>query len=267
MEHIQAKWYTKTTGRDIRLIVIHAMEAPEKGTTAESCARYFQTVTDRKVSAHKTFDNNSEVECVFDKDVAYAAPGANHDGLHYELAGYSKQSQAEWTDIFSDAMLSRAAVQAAKDCATYGLPAKWLTDAELRNGAHGIVDHHAISRVYHQSTHTDPGPYFPKNYFIELVHASSLISYPNPQERQVIMVDCVAARVCPTDNGMQLLQKDGSVHNTPGCKHYFGSWFEPKMDAERVAHPNSVFVDIVGSPNLGPEHYRIIATDGRFYEF
>ena len=77
---IQAKHYTPADGRVVKLIVIHVMEAPEKGNTAESVANYFAT-TDVVASAHYNVDENSIVHCVQDKDVAYGAPGANRSGI------------------------------------------------------------------------------------------------------------------------------------------------------------------------------------------
>lgn len=69
------------------------MEAPEKGDTAENIANYFHT-TVKQASAHICVDNNSIVQCVLDNDIAWAAPGANSDGIHIEMAGYAKQKKS-----------------------------------------------------------------------------------------------------------------------------------------------------------------------------
>ncbi|HSV33746.1 MAG TPA: hypothetical protein VLH87_06445 [Pyrinomonadaceae bacterium] len=50
--------------RLVRLIVIHSMEAPEKGDTAEEIAKFFQNPP-KPASAHLCIDNNSIVQCVF----------------------------------------------------------------------------------------------------------------------------------------------------------------------------------------------------------
>ncbi len=86
VQFIQAANFTPVRSRLIDLISLHSIQAPQKGSTAESTARYFANPSTR-VSAHNCFDQDSQVKCVRNNDVAWAAPGANHNGLHYELAG------------------------------------------------------------------------------------------------------------------------------------------------------------------------------------
>jgi N-acetyl-anhydromuramyl-L-alanine amidase AmpD len=168
---VQARHFKKvgaSVGRKVRVIVIHDMEAPETQNTAENVARYFNTTT-TVASAHICVDNNSIVQCVYDSDVAYAAPGCNHDGIQVELAGYGKQTRAEWMDFYGIALLALASDAVAQYCIKYGIPAVQLTNAELKAGKKGIVGHYQVSKVYKKSDHTDPGPGFPWDYFIESV--------------------------------------------------------------------------------------------------
>lgn len=164
---IPAKHFQPASGREIKWIVIHSMEAPEKGDTAESVARYFQTTT-RPASAHYNVDNNSIVQCVQDKDVAYGAPGANRHGLHIEHAGYARQFRADWLDSYSAVMLRLSAKLVAEKCRQYSVPAVWLTTADLEAGRKGITSHAACSRAF-GGTHTDPGAGFPSDLYIQLV--------------------------------------------------------------------------------------------------
>src|SRR5688572_29051390 len=112
---VRARWFTDVTDRrQVRLVVIHSMEAPEKGETAENVARYFQNPRDKngkpvKASAHLCVDSDSIVQCVLDNDVAYAAPGANSDGVHIELSGYAKQTRKEWLDAYGVLMFEKGA--------------------------------------------------------------------------------------------------------------------------------------------------------------
>lgn len=166
---VEAKYYRHVAGdRAVRVIVIHDMEAPEKGDTAECVAKYFQH-PDYTSSAHICIDNDSVVQCVHDRDVAFAAPGANNDGIHLELAGYGRQSVDDWHDEYSTALLSNAADVAAQYCLKYDIPAVQLTDEQLKDGERGIVGHFQVSAVYKQSDHTDPGPNFPWAEFIARV--------------------------------------------------------------------------------------------------
>lgn len=153
---------------DIRVVVIHDMEAPERSNTAENIAAYFAR-EDVRASAHINVDNDSAVRSVDDEDIAWAAPGCNHDGLQVELAGYARQSRAEWLDAYSKATMDRAARITAEYCQRYGLNIKHLTDDELRAGHSGIIGHVQASNVYKRSSHWDPGPNFPWDWFMARV--------------------------------------------------------------------------------------------------
>lgn len=158
------------TRRKVRVIVVHDMEAPEKGDTAEAIARYFRDLPAAgpvKASAHLCIDNDSIVQCVHDNDVAFAAPGANGDGVQLELAGYGKQTRADWLDDYSRAVIDRAANAAAQYGLKYDIPMIHLTNEQLADGkSRGIIGHYQASEVYKKSDHTDPGPNFPWDHFI-----------------------------------------------------------------------------------------------------
>lgn len=167
---IQARHYTPTSGRQIDLVVLHDMEAPEKPTTAENVARWFAGENAPRASAHWCHDNDSSVRCVEDRDVAWHAPGANHNGLGHELAGYARQSRAEWLDGFSSAMLERqVAPQVRRDCDRYGIPRRFVGPADLVRGVRGITIHRYVSEAFHRSTHWDTGYHFPEGEFLEMV--------------------------------------------------------------------------------------------------
>ncbi|GAA4209620.1 hypothetical protein GCM10022252_76400 [Streptosporangium oxazolinicum] len=182
MDTIQARHYHRgrVTGAP-RVIVIHTMESPEAGTTAEDVARYFQRLpADRPASAHINVDNNSAVRCVADADTAFGAPGCNADGLHLEMAGRAGQSTSQWADAYSIAMLHNAARVVAAWCAKYDIPARRLTRAQLRAGERGIVGHADVSAVYRRSDHWDPGNNFPWDWFINLIRQYLKGETPTP---------------------------------------------------------------------------------------
>lgn len=170
---IQARHFKSLKGlppRKTRLIVVHDMEAPEKATTAEAVARYFAT-TDTVASAHLCIDSDSIVQCVWDRDVAYAAPGANSDGIQFELAGYARQTREEWLDPYSRAVLELAARAGAQYCRKFSIPPVHLSNAELMAGARGLIGHRQASQVYKKSDHMDPGDFFPWDVLIARVKA------------------------------------------------------------------------------------------------
>lgn len=158
--------------RNIRLIVLHTMEALETAATAENCAQYFAT-TRVQASAHFCIDSDSIVQCVPMLDVAYAAPKANSDGVHIELAGYARQSEAEWDDTFSRAELelcARLMAALSKDC---NIPLRFLTRSELKAGERGVTTHQDCSAVF-GGTHQDPGKHFPMTKVIGLAQMALL---------------------------------------------------------------------------------------------
>lgn len=155
--------------RRIRLIVIHVMEAKESPRTAEDIGRYFQH-PDKPSSTHVGVDCDSVVQYVRDNDVAYGAPGANSDGIHIELAGYSNQTQAQWLDAYGLELLENAADVTAQYCLKYLIPPRQLTNVQLLAGEAGIVGHDQVSKTYRRSDHKDPGPQFPWTYFLTKVN-------------------------------------------------------------------------------------------------
>ena len=159
---------TKTSGRRIDLIVIHTMETDEKGDTAENCAQWFRNPA-ANVSAHYCVDANSIVQCVRDQDIAWHAPGANHDGIGVEHAGRAKQTGRDWSDPYSVAMLELSAGLVAELCRTYAIPVAWLYAADLKAGKRGITTHDAVSKAFKRGSHWDPGTGFPIERYLSLV--------------------------------------------------------------------------------------------------
>lgn len=174
---IQARHFTQSNSKINQLIVLHCMEAPEKGSTAENVARYFSHMNDGRVaSAHFCIDNNSIVQCVQCKDVAYGAKGGNKNGIHLEFAGYAKQTREEWLDDYGQMMLLRAAILCRQVLMPkFGIPAKWVTPAKIRKAREdttirGFCTHADITEAFGiVGGHTDPGDGFPRGKFMELL--------------------------------------------------------------------------------------------------
>lgn len=173
----EARWKTiSKPGRGICVIVIHSMEAPEKGTTAEAVANYFQNLPEtKKASAHYNIDNNSIVQCVQTKDIAYAAPGCNRHGLQLEHAGYARQRREDWLDDYSTNMLMLSARLSAALCKKFGIAVKFLNEEKLKNVSDkgwrysGFTTHAVVTNVFRQSDHTDPGNGFPMDLYLKWV--------------------------------------------------------------------------------------------------
>lgn len=172
MKYVQAANYTPVTVREIDTLVIHDMEMDEKPTTAEACANFFhnQPHGPGGSSAHYCIDNNSAVQCVRDNDVAWHAPGANHDGLGFEHAGRASQSKLQWDDPYSREMLKLSAVVFANKARQYSIPPVFLHAPALVAQRRGITTHWEVTKAFsHGFGHTDPGPNFPFDMFIHTI--------------------------------------------------------------------------------------------------
>lgn len=173
--YLEANRHGPKRSGPVRLIVIHTPEWPESSSGAEGVARYFHDNPDKRdASCHITVDNDSIVQCVLDSFVAWAAPGANHDGIQVELTGFANQTVTQWRDKFSLAALALAADAVAQYCLKYNVPPIKLTDNQLKGSLRGIVGHDQVTAVYHKSDHTDPGPNFPWDRFMFYVKGAIL---------------------------------------------------------------------------------------------
>ena len=147
------------------------MEMAERPTSAEDCAHFFATTTN-EASAHYCVDENSVVQCVKDSDVAWHAPGADHNGIGIEHAGFAKQTHDEWVgDKASLGLLDTSAGLVAVKCKRYGIPVKWLWVADLKHGQRGITSHANVSKAFGLSTHCGSGPAFPVGKYLQMVKA------------------------------------------------------------------------------------------------
>src|SRR5581483_2870902 len=151
----------RRTLQDIRLIVLHSTE----GRTAESAARYFAS-PERTGSAHFVIDADYCFRTLAPTWVAWAAPGANHDGLHIEQAGFAHWTREQW---LAAGVVERVSYRVAVWARLLGVPLRWLTDAQLRAGsARGLTTHAQVTRVFpgpHRD-HWAPGPSYPRGLLL-----------------------------------------------------------------------------------------------------
>ncbi len=178
------------TAGQARVIVIHTTEGSAHGQSAMDGAKYDQRRTDG-TSAHYYVDSSGVVQCVRTSDRAHTAmPSGNRIGIHYELCGRAKWGNAEWTSEYADAMLRHAARQAARDARKYGIPVRWLSANEVRQGLRGFCGHAQISDAFRESTHTDPGGGFPWPRFLAMVSAE--LNPIEPKENDMTAAELVA---------------------------------------------------------------------------
>jgi N-acetyl-anhydromuramyl-L-alanine amidase AmpD len=184
---VKARNFTHGRSNAIDVLVIHTMESPEKPDTAESVANWFAGTTAPQASAHYCIDADSTVQCVRDEDVAWHAPGANHNGLGFEHAGRAAQTHADWSDAYSTAMLERSAQLVAQKCVEHHIPAVWLRPADLCAGKRGITGHVDVSNAFKRSDHHDPGTAFPIEAYLARVREHMADSWVPPQEHRALL--------------------------------------------------------------------------------
>jgi N-acetyl-anhydromuramyl-L-alanine amidase AmpD len=186
VEFIQAKnCGPARPNQKIDLCVIHTMEAAERPGTARNVAMWFGGLTKAaapQASAHYCLDAADTIQCVKEDVVAWAAPGANKNGIHIEHAGYAAQTPIQWGDAYSQAVLERSAQLAADICKRHAIPIVRLSVADLQAGKRGLCGHIDITNAFnHGKGHTDPGPNFPWDAYIAMVLvASSPPTLPPP---------------------------------------------------------------------------------------
>lgn len=146
----------------IRLIVLHSAEAP----SAKGVAAYFASSA-AAGSAHAVIDDHECLITLPEIFIPWGAPGANKAGWHLELCGYARWTREEW--LAHKDMLLRAAKVVARRCRRYGIPVRYVGPWALRLFRSGITTHVDVTKAFRLGTHWDPGPGFPRQWFLERV--------------------------------------------------------------------------------------------------
>ncbi|MFI9817566.1 N-acetylmuramoyl-L-alanine amidase [Saccharothrix variisporea] len=122
----------------------------------------------------------------YDRAAWTAGYTANAWGLHIELCAFAHMTRAQWlseSDIVlwipwigenrtvrsPMSMLRNSAAWVREVSNLYGIPARKIGAAELRDRVGGICGHADTSAAWGETDHTDPGPNFPWDVFIALV--------------------------------------------------------------------------------------------------
>jgi hypothetical protein len=140
--------YYKGRRRPLAFIVMHSTESPERVGGARSVAKNWFALPSSKVSAHVVVDADEVVECVKPQNTAWHCANGNADGYGIEIVGRATQTADDWSDDYSLAAIRNAGAWIRSVPALAGIPARWLTDDQLkRRRERGLTTHLQVSRV------------------------------------------------------------------------------------------------------------------------
>lgn len=163
-------WHGGKTNKPINRIVVHCTvgSEPSVANAAMNTVRYSKRTT-RPSSFHYIADHDQHFQYTFDSIVAYHAPPNGHS-LGYELCcSLEDKGKGHFSKPAHQAMLKIAAKDIAQLCLAYSIPIRKLSPAQVKAGARGICGHNDVSLAFRESSHWDPGPYFPWATFIAMV--------------------------------------------------------------------------------------------------
>lgn len=139
-------------------------------------------------SAHAASDAGGVAAPLVPYDrAAWTAGGtANSWGLHIELCAFAHMTREQWlsehditlwvpwvngnrTVRSPMTMLRHTAAWVRDRCAQYGITVRKVGAADLRADVDGICGHADTTAAWRETDHTDPGPNFPWDVFINLV--------------------------------------------------------------------------------------------------
>lgn len=184
------KFHGSTNNKPIHRYVIHATVGQEPGVKGAARNTVAMTKrTSRPSSYHYISDASETLQLTYDSVVAYHAP-PNSNSLGHELCcSLSHEGKGHWADAEHQKMLNLAAQNCAQACAAYDIPVVKLSVADLKAGKRGICGHIDVSNAWHQTSHWDPGPYFPWDQFIALVKHYTANPATDPEEMTVAQFD------------------------------------------------------------------------------
>lgn len=153
--------------KPITRIVIHCT-AGSDGKGAMGTANYFKQKS-AGGSAHYVIDSDEVLQTAYDSVVCWHAPPNTHS-LGVEMCcSLADKGKGHWERADHVSMMRLTATLTAELCLAYNIPAMRLSVADVKAGKKGICGHVDVSNAFKQSSHWDPGPYFPWAKFMAMV--------------------------------------------------------------------------------------------------
>lgn len=172
---------TRERSGPTRWVVLHTSEGAEGETSAEGLAAFIRTpASGSNVASYQQITDTDRVLVIMDDRLrCHGGAGANDAGLHICMPGRAAQTRAQWLDSVTSRYIEQAARATADWCQKWGIPPIRRFAVDMRNGAKGITDHNQVRLAFGQTTHTDVGPNFPWDVFMDRVN-DLLVPPPPP---------------------------------------------------------------------------------------
>ena len=176
--------YFPVSGIPTQLIVFHSMECPLQAGYARSLTNWALTPESAggpQASWHRGYGPDERVYFIPDELGAWHASEANPLSIGLEQTGYAAYTRAQWLTADGLRMLDGVAADVAAICKRDGIPAKWLTTAEVRavlDGGNRSIKGFCFHRQVDPETRTDPGNGYPADVTLSKVQA--LLKTPAP---------------------------------------------------------------------------------------
>lgn len=170
------------------LVVIHTGEGILR---RQDMAAYLDNNPDASAHAAADATGVSAPLVPYSRAAWTAGPTANSRSLQIELCAFAAMTREQWLSEAAAtvwipwlnayrtvpspmSMLRNSAAWTRDVCDTYGIPKVKLSGQQVAAGAKGICGHADTSYAFGETDHTDPGPNFPWDVFINLVNGEDV---------------------------------------------------------------------------------------------
>lgn len=167
--------YFPMSGIPTQLVVFHSMEAPLANGYAQSVTNWAApslAAGGPEASWHRSYGPDYRVHFVPDELGAWHASEANPLSIGLEQTGYAAYTRAQWTTPEGLRMLEGVGYDVAQICKRDGIPARWLTNAEVRavlDQGNRQIKGFCFHRQVDPETRTDPGNGYPADLALAAV--------------------------------------------------------------------------------------------------
>lgn len=173
-------------GTPVVWIAIHTAEGSR---TKESLYSYFDS--SQSGSSHVGIDAAGvSPDWVPITSAAWTMLNGNSRSVQAELCAFARWSRAQWLQTESldgcanpRQIVRNTAVWVARMCRELSIPARRLTDQQIRNGEQGILGHGDYSRATGDGDHSDPGAGFP--WDVLLADVNQILGGKSPSDSVV----------------------------------------------------------------------------------